>query len=360
MSYSEEDIMADTAERERWRETNTDPREQPGTPAHDRGFPSQDARPRKGRSRWFWLGVSLVILVLIYGGLATAGVLLTHDHTSSKVVEVGNTPKLLLTLSDGSVHIARGAYGQISVVMRQQVFVGNNNPIPATFVESPDGNTLSITVKQNFSVGFSVNDSGVNFDIAAPPNTVLVIHTGSGNITANGIDNSMTLATSNGDVFTNGGAVEVALTTSNGNVTARNASGQVTLASTSGDVTATNVTGTLAFSTSDGNVTATNVAATGDSSFETTSGDIYYSGTLAPGTHDEFRTSAGNVSLTLPGDAAFQIGASTIAGSISSAFSGVIPESGTAGAVANGVSGSSPYANITVQDSAGDIHLRAA
>ena len=365
MSYSEPDITEETAERERWREMNSDPRERPGTPVYNRDLPPSGAGPSKGHSRWFWLGVSLLILVLIYGGLATAGVLLTHDTTTSKVVEVGSAPKLILTLSDGSVHVVNGPDGQIGVVMHQQV-VGNNNPIPTHFVLSPDGTTLSITVEQHFSIGINIGtnvyDSGINFDIAAPQDTVLVIHTGSGDITANGINSSMTLETSNGDISTNGGSVEVALTTSNGNVTARNASGQITLASTSGDVSATNVSGTLALSTSNGNVSATNTAATGDSSFETSNGDITYGGTLAPGTHDEFRTSDGDVSLTLPRDAAFQIRASTSDGSINSGFSTVIPDSGTpgTGAVAIGLSGSSPYADISVQDGVGDIHLRAA
>jgi Putative adhesin len=361
MSNSGQGITEETRERERWREMNSDPREQPGIPPHDRGFPS-GARSPRGHSRWFWLGVSVVILVAIYGGLATAGAVLTHDITTSKVVEVSAAPKLILTLPDGSVHLASGPDGQMSVVMHQQVLAGENNPIPAQFVESPDGNTLTITVKQNFTVGLNVYSTGTNFDIVAPQNTVMVIHTGSGNITANGFDTSMTLQTSNGDISTNGGSVEVALTSSNGNVTARNASGQVTLASTSGDVTAINDTGTLALSTSSGNVTATNAAATGDSSFETANGNVSYSGTLAPNTNDEFHTSNGDVALTLPTDAAFQIRASTSDGSIDSAFASVIPEGGPlgTGAVAIGLSGNSPYADISIQDGVGNIRLRAS
>jgi DUF4097 and DUF4098 domain-containing protein YvlB len=170
----------------------------------------------------------------------------------------------------------------------------------------------------------------------------------------------MTLETSNGDISTDGGSGQVALTTSDGAITARNVSGQVILSSVSGDVTATNVSGNLTLSTSSGSVTAFNATATGDSSFETSSGDINFNGTLASGTHDEFHTSNGDVTLTLPSSAAFQIRASTSAGSIDSAFSTVVPEAGTPGSVAVGVSGSSPYADITVQDGVGDIHLRAS
>jgi hypothetical protein len=359
MSNSEQDL-ADTAERERWREMNTDPREQPGAAVAERAFRSHGRESGTGHSRWFWLVVSLVILAVIYGGLVTAGVVLSHDTSTSKVVTVGNAPRLNLTLSDGSVHIVDGPEGQISVVMHQQVFVGNNNPIPTRFALSPDGNTLSITVEQQVSIGVGLYDSGINFDIVAPPETALVIHTSSGDITANGINSQMTLETSNGDISTDGGSGQVALTTRNGNITARNVSGQVILSSDSGDVTANNVSGNLTLSTSSGSVTATNATATGDSSFETSSGDINFGGTLASGTHDDFHTSNGDVTLTLPRSAAFQIRASTSDGSIDSAFSTVVPDGGTPGAVALGVWGSSPYADITIQDSIGDIHLRAA
>ena len=200
MSYSEQDITEETAERDQWRGINSDPREQPGTPVHDRAIPPKGGRPRKGHSRWFWLGVSLVILALIYGGLATASVLLTHDTSTSRVLPVGSAPKLILTMSEGSVHVVSGPEGQISVVMHQQVFVGDNNPIPAHFAQSPDGNTLRITVEQNLSVGINVYDSGIDFDIVAPQETALLIHTASGDITASGINSQMTLGTSNGDI----------------------------------------------------------------------------------------------------------------------------------------------------------------
>jgi hypothetical protein len=339
---------------------NTDPRERPGAAVQDRAVPSRGRESAKGHSRWFWLVVSLLILAVIYGGLATAGVLLSHDTSTSKVVSVGNAPRLVLTLSDGSVNVVNGPEGQISVVMHQRVFVGNGRPIPTQFLLSPDGNTLSITVEQNFSVGFDLYNSGIEFDIVAPPETALVIHTDSGDITANGMSGQMTLESSNGDIFTDAGSGQVALTTKNGAITARNVSGQVILSSVSGDVTATNVSGNLTLSTSSGSVAAINAAATGDSSFETSDGDINFSGTLAPGTHDEFHTSNGDVTLTLPSSAAFQIRASTSAGSIDSAFSTVVPAGGTPGAVAIGISGSSPYADISVQDGLGDIHLRAS
>lgn len=346
MGYSEPSTAEPIAEdRRRSRTSNTDPREQPS----------------RGRSRWFWLIISLLILAVIFGGLAAAGVLLTHEVNASRTVNVGSAPRLVLTSRVGSVRITSGLEGRISVVMHQRMFVGNDNPIPVRFELSPDGNTLTITTDQSGRIGLNLYDTGIDFDIVAPTDTALNIHTESGSISASGIQGQMTLVTSSGDVSTDGGSGQVTLTTTSGDITATDVSGQIVLSASSGSITAENASGNLVLSTTSGDVTATSVASTADSSFETSSGEITYSGTLAPGTHTQFQTTSGDVHLTLPHDAAFQVRASTADGSIKSDFSTLTILSGDgAGAVGSGATGSSPYAEISVQVSSGNIDLLAA
>ncbi len=321
-----------------------DPREAPEWQGGDFRLRT-DGPPPRGRSRWFWPGVSLLILVAIVGGLATASALLTHEVTTSRTVTVGSAPRLVLTSQVGSVHVVDGPEGRIQVVMRQRVLEGNNHLMPVHFDLSPDGNTLTITSNQGpgVNVNFFDYDTGVNFTISVPSQTALDIHTDSGDITSQGITGQMTLTTSSGNVTTDGG------------------SGQITLASSSGDISASNVSGHLQLSTSSGDIRATNASATSDSTFHTDSGDITYHGTLAPSASFGFDTSSGDVSLTLPSSSSFQIRASTDSGSIDSEFSTVSVLSGDgSGAVANGTVGSPPYAQISIQVSSGDIHLRAA
>ena len=307
---------------------NIDPREQ----------------PRKDRSPWFfWPGVSLLILVLIFGGLATASTLLTHQIAVSRTVAVGSAPRLILISQSGAVHLVSGPAGQIRVVMRERVLLGNNDVVPAHFSLSPDGNTLTITADHGpgFSIGFS--ESEFDFDIAAPSQTALDIHTESGDITSQGINGEMNLSSSSGDITTDGG------------------SNQITLSSSSGDITASNISGHMILSCSSGDVTATNASAYGNSTFQTDSGDITYSGTLVQSTSSLFHTSSGDINLTLPETAAFKVLASTESGSINSDFTGVnVLQSNGSGAEAAGTVGQPPYVQISIQVSSGDIHLRTA
>jgi Putative adhesin len=321
-----------------------DPREVPEWREGDFRLRTDGSEPPRGRNRWFWPGVSLLLLVAIFGGLATASVLLSHEVTSTKTVNVGSAPRLILTSQVGSVHIVDGPAGQIQVVMRQRVLQGNQ-VLPVHFDLSPDGITLTITSNQKPGVSVNLIDynTGVNFTISVPGQTALDIHTDSGDITSQGITGQMTLTTSSGNVSTDGG------------------SGQITLASSSGDISASNVSGRLQLSTSSGDVTATTASATSDSTFHTDSGDITYRGALIAGASFGFDTSSGDVSLTLSSSSSFQMRASTDSGSIDSQFSSLSVLSGDgSGAVANGVAGSPPYAQISIQVSSGDIHLRAA
>ncbi len=318
---------------------NIDPREQPQWQA---GQPPIMTRPPYGgHGPWRWLGVSILILVVIFGGLATASLALRHATTETKTFTVGNQPKLILTNDSGDVHISSGPANQISIVARQHIFLGSSQ-IPVQYDLSSDHNTLTISVNAGFTFGFFHFNNDVDFDVTAPSQTALEVHTDSGSITSSGVSRQMTLTTDSGNITTDGG------------------SGQVTLTTDSGSITASNISGRMTLKTDSGNITATNASASKSAIFHADSGSITYEGSLAPnGTYD-FRTDSGNVSLTLPGDAAFQVQASTDSGSIDSAFSGVNVLSGDSGAQASGSTGSAPFAHITIQTDSGSIHLHRA
>jgi hypothetical protein len=335
------------------RPINTDPREQPGyTPPTFNTDPREQPQwqpmpapimarpPQQGRSPWFWMGVSVIILVVIFGGLASAGALLTHTITQTKTFNVGSRPGLILTNNSGDVHIVSGPAGQITVVARQRVFISSNDPLPVQYTLDSPGDTLTVSVDNSATFVLFSGSSGVDFDVTVPSQTILNVQASSGDITAQGVTGRMSLTTSSGDITTNGGSSQIVLTTSSGDIKASNISGQINLTTSSGDVT------------------ATNASASGNSNFQTSSGDITYRGSLAPNGSATFSASSGDIDLTLPGNAAFQIvRASTDSGDITSDFPGVNVVSGGSGAVASGIVGSAPYAQISLQTSSGDIHI---
>lgn len=325
------------------RPINTDPREQPQW--QPMPMPGMARPPQQTNRSLRWLGVSVIMLVVIFGGLFSASLLLTHDITTTKAFTVGDAPKLVLTAHSSDIHIVRGPTNQITVVTRQQTFVGDNNQVPVHYDLSADTNTLTMTTdEQNpVTIGFGIN-RGIDFEVTVPQQTILSVQTSSGDITALGIEAPMSLTTSSGDITTDGG------------------SGQVTLTATSGDIKASNLSGQMTLSTRSGDVTAINANATGSSSFQTSSGDVTFQGTLADGGSYTFHTSSGDVDMTLPGTAAFEFQAYTQSGDITSDFEEIAINSHSSQASALGTVGQKPananYAQITAQTNSGDIRLQ--
>lgn len=318
---------------------NTDPREQPQWQTMPPPFMARP--PQRGRSSWFWLGVSVVLLVVIFGGLASASALLTHTITTTKTFTIGSRPGLDLTTNSGDVHLSSGPAGQITVVARQRVFIGSNDAPPVQYTLDSVGDNLTVSADNAATFVLFSGSSGVDFDVTVPSQVNLDVQTGSGDITAQGITGGVFLTTSSGDITMNGDSGRIGVTTSSGDIEASNISGQIGMATSSGDIT------------------VTNASASDRSTFQASSGDITYRGSLAPDGDYTFSASSGDIDLTLPGNAAFQVVlATTDSGDIDSDFSGVNIARRSSGATANGTVGSAPYARISLQTSSGDIHIR--
>lgn len=296
------------------RPINTDPREQPQWQG---GQPPMVARPpQRGRSPWFWMGVSTLVLVVIFGGLALTSLLLTRTITETRSFVVGNQPTLALTDGNGSVHISNGPAGQISVIAHKHVWLGDTNQLPVHYAESSDHNTLTITVDDGMRFGLFNFNTGVDFDVTVPGQASLNVQTGNGSLSATGI------------------------------------SGQIRLDSGNGSIDATNLSGPMALRTGNGSITASQDSVSGNSTFKTGNGSIDFQGALDSNGSYLFTTGNGSIDLTLPDNAAFHLYASTGNGSIDSDFSYV------AGDAANGTVGSGPtYAQLRLQTGNGSIHI---
>lgn len=316
MSNHEQRCVDPVTSHEDRRPINTDPREQPQWQG---GQPPLMARsPQRGRSPWFWTGISVIILVVIFGGLAAASVLLSSTITETRNFVVGNQPTLVLTNGNGSVHISNGPPGQISVVARKHVFLGNTDEVPIHYDLSSDKKTLTITADDGSGVSLLSFDfnRGVDFDVTVPDQASLNVQTGNGSLSASGM------------------------------------SGQISMDTGNGNIDATNLSGPLTLKTGNGSITATHTTASGSSIFKTGNGDIDFQGTLDPYSSTLFTTGNGDIDLTLPNNAAFHLDASTGNGSIDSDFSYVT------GDAANGTVGSGPpYAQVTLQTGNGSIHI---
>lgn len=303
-----------TAYEER-RPINTDPREQPqwqATPPMP-GF-GMARPPQQGHSPWRWLGISVVILVVIFGGLFTASALLSRTIIETKSFSVGNHPTVALDNGNGSVHVVNGPAGTVSIVARKRVFMGDTNQLPIHYDLSSDHQTLTITAddEARFSF-FNFNyNQGVDFDVTLPEQATLNVHTGNGDLSAAGI------------------------------------SGQVRLDTGNGSIDASRLDGELTLKTGNGSITGQQIQASGSSTFKTGNGTITFDGSLDRQGNYLFTTGNGAIDVTLPGNASFQVYVDTGNGSIDSDFA----------YGADGKVGSGPaYAQVTLHTGNGSIHL---
>ncbi len=331
---------------------NTDPREQPQWSA----IPPMGQPPRRRGYPLRWFAVSMLILVVIFGGLVAASFVLSHTITTPlKTFAVGAQPTLVVNASSADVTITSGPANQITAQASERVFLRGSDQLPVHYQQN--GDTVTITVDQNDTFDFGLfYNSGVHLNVTVPSPTNLNVKTDSGNISATGINGQMILEASSGDISTNSGSGQVTLSADSGNIQASNISGQITLTTSSGDINASNASGQMTLRADSGNLSVQSASASGNSSFETSSGDIGYTGSLGPQGTYLFKADSGNVDLTLPGDAAMQVQASTDSGSIHSVFSGINID----GKAATGTAGSAPYAQVTIQTSSGDINLNRA
>ena len=145
----------------------------------------------------------------------------------------------------------------------------------------------------------SLGDSGADVEITVPPASSLQLRTSNGRIEAANTSGSILARASNGAITTRGGR-DLDLDTSNGPVSVNLAQGKLRVRTSNGalDIIAAQ----------DAQVAA-----------ETSNAILTFSGSLAPGSNT-FATSNANLTLTLPGDAAFTIDGATTNGRVQTDF----------------------------------------
>jgi len=162
----------------------------------------------------------------------------------------------------------------------------------------------------------------VDFNITVPPQTRVVLHSISGNLTVRDVAGAIALDTISGNIkLANTGRV----------ATAKTISGNVEMADTTvdGTLTANSISGTVAIrkikarglnlSTVSGNIEVEDVTSERVDG-QSVSGDVRFMGELQDNGRYEFTSHSGNVRLALGGKSGFQLEATSFSGNIQTDF----------------------------------------
>jgi hypothetical protein len=255
--------------------------------------------------------LAIAVAVTLVTGAAFAS---TPQGTFDKTFQVSGAVNLEVLTRSGDVSVHRGQAGSGSI--HGKIFVGDrwlfgNRQADVSEVEQhpplrQDGNTIHIDYVNDHNIS-------VDYEITAPEETAIRIHSGSGNLTIDGTRGSADLQSGSGDLKLSHMAGEIRLQTGSGNVRAHEIAGAVRGGTGSGDVELQETgTGDIELRAGSGNITARGIQ--GAFHADTGSGDVNAEGTQTGSW--EIRAGSGNVRLRLPADAAFDANLSTSSGTI--------------------------------------------
>lgn len=197
----------------------------------------------------------------------------------------------------------------------------------------------------------------VRYEVSVPTGTHLVLSGQSTDIQVRGTSGRVEAQTQNGDIEITG-AMEVQVNALNGDVELQNVE-RVRVNLVSGDVRIDSVRGSVEAQTVSGDIEVRN-ASSREVRAQTTSGNVFFDGTIDSGGRYELGSHSGNVIVRVPGDVSAAVSLQTYSGTIESDF----PITLTGGAVMGGHPRSFDFrigngsARIMAQSFSGTVHLQ--
>jgi Toastrack DUF4097 len=299
-----------------------------------------------------WIAIAATVLAA--GSMCAAR---TPDGTFQKTYQVNGPVDLQVLTRSGDVIVRNGPAGTVSI--SGKIFVGNpwfsgdNQAMAQELEKNPpirqSGNSIQIDYVNQRNVA-------IDYEITAPADTALKTKSGSGDLTVEGLQRGADLESGSGDFRLRDIKGDVRLHTGSGDVEAQSLSGGFEGTAGSGDIRLEEQgTGNVRIHTGSGNVEAHGV--NGSLSLETGSGDVRTDGKLAGPW--ELRTGSGDVEIHLPGDAAFDLDATTSSGDVTTDHPVTMTVQGNIQREHKSVKGkvNGGGALLLIHTGSGDVHL---
>jgi DUF4097 and DUF4098 domain-containing protein YvlB len=252
-----------------------------------------------------------IIFVLIIGGLGVVVRMLnptpirTTTETRTFKLGAGTQPTLIVTNDEGFVHVRPGTSNTVTVTATKIGDSYGASPDDFKVSYSQSGNTVTIQVNNDSIHPFDfLNSSRADLNVTVPASSDLQLATGSGEITATGIQGKMTLTSNSGSLQ------------------------------------------------------ATGVLLTSGSHLSTGSGSMLVRGSIGTDGQYKFQSHSGDIDVTLPRSTSFHAELVSNSGTITNDFPiAAANQTGAYGRTVSGDVGSSPQATVTIQSDSGTLHL---
>ena len=303
---------------------------------------------------WLLILILLAIIVLLIivsaNWIASDRVFYPAHDTNPDTVgpvtrsfQVGDHPLVVINGHGSDVNIHTGSAGSVAITARRHGsgLGPNSNDTKILYNQSQDNQG-----RDHLTIGADPALRDIDYDVTVPASAQVQVVVNSGSIAASGIS-GISIDTGSGSLDVENVQGPVNIHTDSGDITARNLKGQMVMEAGSGSIRVNGVDGQLKATTSSGDVTVRQATLSGQSALKTNSGSVSFEGALDPKGTYQMATNSGNINLTLPANAAFQLAATTSSGSVNNAFGTTIV-------------GALPRAQITATIGSGSVVVNKA
>lgn len=262
------------------------------------------------------------------------------DNTFDKTINVSGQADLYVTTGSGNIHITPGSGGQIHIVGHVHAgwsSFGDVNSRISRIIENPpivqSGNTVRVGEVSDHSL---FNNLSIDYDVTAPADIALNLHSGSGDVEINNVGRFLSATSGSGNVRARGTHGPLDLESGSGDIQIDDAS--------AGDVKARTGSGNIHINGFNGTFTA-----------KTGSGDIEAFGRLQGG--GMVSTGSGDVRLHLTPDSKFTLEGATGSGDIRVRMPGIVAANSDSSRhhVTTQVNGGGPA--LQIRTGSGDIDI---
>jgi hypothetical protein len=297
----------------------------------------------------------LAIFVIVSTSFLTAD---SVQGRFEKSYSVNGPVELQVLTRSGDISVASGPAGTVTIHGKIHVsdrwLTGNRQGDVSEIEKNPpiaqNGNSIRIDY-------LNYHDISVDYEITAPPDTVVETHSGSGDQRMSGLSGKLTLESGSGDMKLRNIGSEIQVHTGSGDVDALDIAGPFSVECGSGDVRV-DVSGSGGDSrvrTGSGNVELHGIK--GGLRAESGSGDLTISGAITGPW--EIRTSSGNIEIDLGSGASFELDATAGSGNIDVDGPMTMTVQGDLRKVRHSIHGQvgSGGPLMTVHTGSGDVHI---
>jgi DUF4097 and DUF4098 domain-containing protein YvlB len=252
----------------------------------------------------------------------------TYEEKFAKTVPLSQTGKLYLSNISGDIEVMTWKDAQVKIEALKTSKAdttekAKENAAKVTIEVTGEADLVRVETKYpkrtgGFFGGESIKVS-VDYKVWVPEKAAVELNSVSGDVEVAPIGGQAKIHCVSGDVTVRGaGGADIDLTSGNSTLTA--IAGDAFVKSVSGDIKATGIKGSVDVEAVSGDIDILDVSAARKVGAKSVSGDITYTGVVLEGGRYEIKAHSGDVHMTIPANASFDLEANTFNGDIDTDF----------------------------------------